>query len=112
MIQAPKYALNSHKRKRSIIHFVPHHRLIFSPFSFAIVFGCILIRILGVELLLVRLHVDIALHLGTGRAELEAQRAAGGRLVEQLQAGHATVLHGVLEASCQVGYELVDGSGL
>ena len=66
--------------------------------------------LLRVELLLVGLHVDVALHLGAGGAELEAELAGGGGLVEAIQRPHATVLHRVLETGGEVGDELVDGT--
>lgn len=63
-----------------------------------------------VELLLVRLHVDVTLKLSAGSAQLKAQSASLSALVKFSKAAHTAVLHGVLEASSQVGDELVDGA--
>lgn len=65
---------------------------------------------LSKQLLLVGLHVDVALELGAGRPQLEADGAALDALVELLQAADAGVLHRVLEARGEVGDELADGS--
>lgn len=65
---------------------------------------------LSKELLLVRLHVDVALKLSAGSADLEAESTSIGAGVKLLEALHAAVLHGVLEAGSKVGDELVDGA--
>lgn len=65
---------------------------------------------LSKELLLVRLHVDVALELGAGSADLEAESASLSAGVKLLEALHAAVLHGVLETGSEVGDELVDGA--
>src|SRR5690606_22258659 len=67
-------------------------------------------RNLGEQLLLVRLHVDVALGLGAGGADLEADAAGLDALAELLQALDAAVLHRVLEARSEVGDELADGT--
>jgi hypothetical protein len=67
---------------------------------------------LRVKLLLIRLHVDVALQLSTGCAELESELTNLSTVVHTRQAGHATVLKRVLEAGSKVRNELLDRSSV
>jgi hypothetical protein len=67
---------------------------------------------LRVKLLLIRLHVHVALQLSTGCAELESELTNLSTVVHTRQAGHATVLKRVLEASSEVRNKLLDRSSV
>jgi hypothetical protein len=67
---------------------------------------------LGVELLLIRLHVDATLKLSAGSPNLEADSAIEDFGMEVLEALNTTVLQRVLDTSSKVRHELGDGSSV
>lgn len=94
---------------RNQIHAFPFCPLLFVPEPYPETLFSSIIP-LCIELLLIRLHVHVALQLSAGSAKLKSQHTVGSRLLKLLQAFHAAVLHGVLQASSKVGNELGDRS--